>query len=69
MIVLKVRKNWNHVRTMPLLRALVLDGAIYYCVFVLAFALEIIASMNSDVCFISVVSNRPLLVGNSFIIP
>jgi len=49
MIVLKVRKNWNHVGTMPLFRALVLDGAIYYCVFTLAFSLEFIASMNSDV--------------------
>jgi len=49
MIVLKVRKNWSHVGTMPLFRALVLDGAIYYCVWILAFSFEIIASTKSEV--------------------
>jgi hypothetical protein len=49
MIILKIRKSWDYVGGMPLLRALVLDGAIYYCVFVVAFGLNIIASTNSEV--------------------
>ena len=49
MIFLRVRKSWSLVRGMPLFRALVLDGAIYYTVFILAFSLDIIASTNSEV--------------------
>jgi len=59
-----------HVGPMPLFRALVVDGATYYLIFILAFALEIVAN-SSDVVgrphFI--VSNSPLLIGYSFIIP
>jgi hypothetical protein len=49
MMVLKVRKSWNHVGAMPLLRALVLDGAIYYCVFLFAFLVEVLASTSREV--------------------
>lgn len=49
MILLRVRKSWSYVCGMPLYRALVLDGAIYYTVFILAFTLDIIASTNSEV--------------------
>ena len=49
MIFLKVRKSQNGVGGMPLFRALILDGAIYYCVFMLAFCLGLIASTNSVV--------------------
>jgi len=49
MIILKIHKSWNHVGGMPLLRALVLDGVIYYCVFVFAFSLDVIASTRIEV--------------------
>jgi len=49
MILLKMRKSWNHVRGMPILRALVGDGAIYYFVFIFTFGLGVIASTNSEV--------------------
>jgi hypothetical protein len=49
MTILKMRKSWNDVCGMPLLRALVLDGAIYYCVFILAFGLDVIAITKSEV--------------------
>jgi len=49
MIILKMRKSWNHGGGMPLVRALVLDGAIYYCAFMSAFSLDVIASTHSDV--------------------
>ena len=49
MVILKVRKSCNNIRGMPLFRALLLDGTIYYAVFILAFSLDIIASTNSEV--------------------
>lgn len=49
MVILKVRKSRNNIRSMPLFRALLLDGTIYYAVFILAFSLDIIASANSKV--------------------
>ena len=49
MIVLKVRQSWSHVGTLPLFRALILDGAAYYLVLALTFSLNIVATMNSEV--------------------
>jgi hypothetical protein len=49
MIVLKVRQSWAHVGTLPLFRALILDGATYYFVIALTFSLNIVATMNSEV--------------------
>jgi len=49
MIILKVRRTWKHVSSMPLFRALILDGAIYYCVFVVAFSLDSVASASIEV--------------------
>ena len=49
MIVLKMCKSWNHGGGMPLVRALVLDGAIYYCAFMSAFSLDVIASTYNEV--------------------
>ena len=49
MVILRVRKSWSYTCGMPLFRALVLDGVIYYTVFILAFSLDIIASTNSEV--------------------
>ena len=48
-VIRKVRKSCNIARGMPLFRALLLDGTIYYAVFILAFSLDIIASANSKV--------------------
>ena len=39
---------------MPLFRALVLDGVIYYFVFIVAFSLEIIAKTSSEVGLLQV---------------
>jgi len=49
MVIFKVRKSWRNVGAMPLLRALVVDGAVYYCVFVFAFSLEIVANLSEEV--------------------
>ena len=49
MIILKIRKTWVHVGDTPLAWALVVDGATYYIVFVLAFGLELVANSNSEV--------------------
>lgn len=49
MTILKVRNSWKHVGTMPLLRALILDGAIYYCVFIFAYGLNLFASAMNEV--------------------
>jgi hypothetical protein len=49
MTFLKVRKSWAHVGGMPLFRALVLDGAIYYCIFIFVFSLDAIAITKSEV--------------------
>jgi hypothetical protein len=49
MIFLKVRTSWAHVGGMPLLRALVLDGAIYYCIFIFVFSLDVVAITKSEV--------------------
>jgi len=49
MIILKVRQTWKHLGSMPLFRALVLDGTTYYCVFVLAFSLDSAASAGTEV--------------------
>lgn len=49
MIILKARRTWKHAGAMPLLRTLVLDGAIYYCVFIFAFSLDILAKSSREV--------------------
>ena len=49
MIVLKVGRTWKHVGAMPLFRALVLDGVLYYFIFIIALSLEIIAKRSSEV--------------------
>ena len=49
MIILEMRKCWNYIRTMPLIRALLLDGATYYFVFVVACSLEVVANFSSEV--------------------
>ena len=49
MVILKVRKTWQHTGATPLFRALVLDGALYYCGFILAFGLETFATASSEV--------------------
>ena len=49
MIFLKVRKSQGCVGGMPLFRALIVDGSIYYCVFMLAFSFGLIASTDSVV--------------------
>jgi hypothetical protein len=49
MIILKIRKTWVHVGSTPLGWALVVDGAAYYFLFVLAFGLELVANSSSEV--------------------
>lgn len=49
MIVLKVYQSWAHVGTLPLFRALILDGATYYFVLALTCGLNIFATMSSEV--------------------
>jgi len=69
MIIIRVYRSSVHVGSMPLVRALVVDSATYYRIFIHPFGLEIVAN-SSDVVgrpkFI--VSNSPLLIGYSFII-
>jgi hypothetical protein len=63
MIVIRVYRVWKHVGSIPLFRTLVLDGATYYVIFMLAFALEIIANTSNVVSRLYfTVSNRPLLI-------
>ena len=63
MIISKVYRSWKHVGPMPLFRALIVDGAIYYIIFILAFGLEIVANTSNVVGrFHFTVSNRPSLV-------
>jgi hypothetical protein len=70
MIIYKAYRSWVHLGPMPIFRALVLDGATYYFIFILAFCLEIVANMSNVVCRIHLaVFNPPLLIGYSFIIP
>ena len=70
MIIIKVSRSWVHLGPMPLFRAFVLDGAIYYLVFIIAFSLDMVANTNDVVCrFYLTVSNRHSLVEYSFIIP
>ena len=49
MIVLKAGRNCKHVGTMPLFRALVLDGVTYYLIFIIAISVEILAKTSSEV--------------------
>ena len=70
MIIIKVSRSWVHLGPMPLFRALVLDGATYYLVFIIAFSLDMFANTNDTVCRLYLtVSNRHSLVEYSFIIP
>ena len=63
MIVIRVYRVSKYVGSMPLFRTLVLDGATYYVIFMLAFSLEIIANTSSVVGRLYfVVPNRPLLI-------
>jgi len=50
MIIFKVQRSWRHVGPLPLFRALVVDGATYYLIFILAFVLELIANASDVVC-------------------
>jgi len=49
MVFLKLRKNWAHAGSTPLIRALLLHGAAYYFVMGLAFGLHMFASMSNEV--------------------
>jgi hypothetical protein len=49
MVCLKVWESWAHVGATRLLRALLLDGAIYFLVVALTFGLDIVANMSSKV--------------------
>jgi hypothetical protein len=70
MIIIKAYRSWVHVGPMPLLRALVLDGAIYYLVFVISFAMELVANTSNVVGRLHfTVSDRSLLIGYSCITP
>jgi len=70
MIVLKIRKSWIHVGNTPLARALLVGGAAYYFLFVLAFGLELVANSSSEVGSLHLsMSSQALLMGYSFIIP
>ena len=69
MFIVKVYQNWVHLGPMPLFRALVLDGATYYFVFILAYCLEMVATTNDQVGGLHfTVPSKPLLTGNSFTI-
>jgi hypothetical protein len=70
MVFFKIRKNWTHAGSTPLLRALLLHGAAYYLVLSLTFGLAIIASMSNEVRGHHLLAfNRPLPAGYSFTIP
>ena len=70
MIIIKVSRSWVHVGPMPLFQALVLDGATFYLVFIIAFSLAMVANANDVVCrFYLTVSNTHSLIEYSFIIP
>lgn len=70
MIIIKAYQSWVQLGPMPLFRTLVLDGATYYIVFILAFCLEIVANSNNLVGPLHfTVSSEPLLIGYSFILP
>ena len=70
MVFLKIRRNWAHAGSTPLLRSLLLNGAAYYFVLGLIFALQIVGSMTDRVgahCPLPFI--RPLPIGYSFTIP
>ena len=70
MTFFKVYKSWTLVGTMPLFRALIVDGAIYYFVLAFTFGLDVVANMNSEVSELHpIVSNRALLTRYSCITP
>ena len=70
MIIIKVYQSWVHVGPMPLFRALVLDGATYYLLFIIIFSLAMVANANDVVCrFYPTVSNTHSVIEYSFIIP
>jgi len=66
----KVCQSWVHVGSMPLFRALLVNGATAYFVLALTFGLDIVANTNNEVGgFHLMVSNAPLLMRYSFITP
>lgn len=70
MIALKAGRNCKHVGTMPLFRALVFDGVIYYLIFIIAISVEIFAKTSSEVGILMFIMQiGPLRVENSYIIP
>ena len=70
MIIINVYQSWVHVGTMPLFRALVLDGATYYLLFIIIFSLDMAANTNDVVCRLYLtVSNTHSVIEYSFIIP
>ena len=70
MIIIKAYRSWVQIGPMPLFRTLVLDGATYYVVFILAFCLEIVANTSNLVGKPHFsVSRKLLLIEYSFIIP
>jgi hypothetical protein len=70
MTFVSVFKSWARVSAMPLFRALVVDGAIFYFVLALTFGLDIVAYMNDEVGgFRPIVFTAALLMRCSFIIP
>ena len=70
MIIIKAYRSWVQIGPMPLFRTLVLDGATYYVIFILAFCLEIVANSSNLVgtLYLSA-SSKPLLIEYSFILP
>jgi len=52
MIIFKAYQSWVHLGPMPIFRALVLDGATYYLIFILAYTLQLIGRMSNVVCML-----------------
>jgi len=57
MIISKVYRSWKHVGPMPIVQALVMDGATYYVIFILTFSLEIVAN-TSDILYYPIVDTN-----------
>lgn len=49
MIFFKVCQSRRNLGAMPLFQAIFLDGAIFYCLFTLAFLVEVIATASNEV--------------------
>ena len=65
-----VFKSWTHVGALPLFRALLVHGVIFYFILTLTFGLDIVAYTSNKVGGSNpIVSSAPLLMRYSFIIP